>query len=293
MQLGFWRMARITLVGAGLLGLLVLAVFLALAGLMIAEGQGELFVRASVGVVVSATMVWLLGQAARQAGYRATDLLITRWTAAIRDDPPDVAGHLQRAIACAQRREFAKAIAHLDVIIDVDPDEPNAHVGRVNAYIALGQLERVIVHYTEAIELDATDAVAHGARATAYNAAGQFDLAIADATTAIVLAPALYLGYDARGYAYWQRGNFNWLLRVIGIAWILATFGLWRRDRFDWRMPTGTRADHEQAVADFTEALRLNPAARDCYASRAMAYRALGEHAKAAVDEALRAAPLR
>ena len=293
MQLVFWRMARIGLVAACLVGLLVLAVFLVLAGLMIAEGRGELFVRASVGVVVSATMVWLIGHAARQAGYRATDLRIARWATAIRDDPHDVAGHMERAIAHARRREFAKAIAHYDAAIDTDPDTPNAHVGRVNAYTALGQLDRVIAQYTHVIDADPTDALAHAVRATAYNALGRWDRAIADATRAIRLDPGLYLGYDARGYACWRHANRNWLLRALTIAWEMATVPVWRSDRSNRRTPMGSRAANEQAVADFTEALRLNPAARDCYAARAMAYRALGEHAKAAVDEAIRAAPVR
>jgi hypothetical protein len=105
----------------------------------------------------------------------------------------------------------------------------------------------------------------------------------------IRLAPQRFLGHDARGYGYLQRGNFNVIVKLLGIAWMLATLGILRRDRFDWRTPTGTMADFEQAVRDFTEAIRLNPQAWDCYQGRAQAYRALGEPAKAADDEAVAA----
>jgi hypothetical protein len=95
----------------------------------------------------------------------------------------------------------------------------------------------------------------------------------------------LYLGYDARGYGMLQRGNFNVIIKCIAVAWMLATFGFLRREHFSWRTPTGSRADFHQAFDDFTEGLRLNPAAVDCYLGRAQVYRALGEPAKAAADE--------
>lgn len=265
--------------------LLVLANLLVLAGLLIAEGKGDRFVRASIGAIVTATIVWLLGEAARRAKHRMTDLAIARRSAAIGLDPCDVADHWQRGLAHAQCREYASAIAHYDAAIDQDPSEPNVHVGRVNAYASLGQLDRVIAEYTRIIDQDPTDALPRAVRATAYNALGRWDLAIADATEAIRLDPALYLSYDARGYGYLHCGNCHGLLKLIGIVWMLGTLAFLRRDCFDWRTPTGRRADHEQAIADFTVALRLNPAALDCYAGRAMAYRALGEHAKAAADE--------
>jgi Tfp pilus assembly protein PilF len=58
-----------------------------------------------------------------------------------------------------------------------------------------------------------------------------------------------------------------------------------RRDHFSWRTPTGSKADFYQALDDFSEALRLNPTALDCYFGRAQVYRSLGDHAKAAADE--------
>ena len=163
---------------------------------------------------------------------------------------------------------------------------PDAYVGRVNAYGAMGQFERVIADYTETIRLVTNHALAYCARATAFNGIGRFDRSIPDASEAIRLDPHLYLGYDARGYGFVQRGSFNPIVKLVGIAWMLATFGFLRRDHFDWKTPTGSKADFEQAIADFTEAIRLKPTASDCYHGRALAYQALGDHAKAIADEA-------
>ena len=45
------------------------------------------------------------------------------------------------------------------------------------------------------------------------------------------------------------------------------------------------KGDHDKAIADFTEAIRLNQTQPDFYVNRARAYRALGDEAKAASDE--------
>jgi tetratricopeptide (TPR) repeat protein len=274
-----------------LAGLLAGAVFLVLAMFAIADGKPMALVLALSGGVVSLGFAWFFGNGVTTVKRKVNDRIIAQFAEAIRLDPHDHAGHCQRAFAHVQAREFAKAIAHFDAAIRLDPTEPNSYVGRVNAFGALGQWDRVIAEYAEAIRRDPNDALAYCARATAFNGIGRFNRSIPDATEAIRLAPQLYLGYDARGFGYFQRGGFNGLLKLIAIAWMLATFGFMRRGGFDWRTPTGTRADFELAVADFTEALRLNPAAWDCFMGRAQAYRALGEHAKATSDRA-RAAPL-
>jgi tetratricopeptide (TPR) repeat protein len=47
----------------------------------------------------------------------------------------------------------------------------------------------------------------------------------------------------------------------------------------------GEKGDHEKAVADYTEAIRLAPDDPIGYFQRAQAYRALGDEEQAASDE--------
>jgi tetratricopeptide (TPR) repeat protein len=265
--------------------LLSAAIFLVFAYLVFAEGKHTQSVLAFAGGVVSLFSAWLVGKGAANIRRRLNDRVIAETAQAIRFDSLDPIAHNNRGYALAKNGEHARAIAHFDAAIRLNPTIPNPYVGRVNAYGAIGQWDRVIAEYTAAISRNPNNALAYCARATALNGCGRFDRSISDATEAIRLDPRLYLGYDARGYGLLQRGSFNWPLKLIAIAWMAGTLGFLRRDHFDWTTPTGSRADFEQAIADFTEALLLEPAALDCNMGRARAYRALGEHAKAAADE--------
>ena len=283
----FWNVTRIILAMGVVLGLLAGAVFFVFAVLVIAEGKFTQFSIAIGGGVASWFVAWLLGKGVTFIKRSMCDRAVAEHAVAIRLDTLDAIGHHNRGVLCHQKGEYAKAIAHFDAAIRFDPSFPNAYVGRVNAFGALGQWDRVIVEYTEAIQRDPKHALAYCARATAYNGVGRWERSIPDATAAIQLAGDLYLGYDARGFGYLQRGGFNSGIKFIAIVWMIATFAFLRRDHFDWRTPTGSKADFENAIADFTAALQLNPQAWDCHFGRAQAYRALGHREKAAADESM------
>ena len=49
--------------------------------------------------------------------------------------------------------------------------------------------------------------------------------------------------------------------------------------------------DYPRAIADYSEAIRLNPRFANAYSNRALAYEELGDHARAAADHANAAGP--
>ena len=287
----FWKACQIVLGFAVGLVLLVGAVFAVMALLDAKLPDRLLLGRDLVGVLVCGIVAYLLGKVVARARRNAFGLAIAYHASAVSPGLADSTALYNLAMACQQRRQLAQAIALYDVVIRHDPKHAYAYVGRVNAYGAAGQFDRAIADYTEVIRRDPGHALAYAARATAYNGVGRFDRSIPDATEAIRLAPEKFLGYDARGYGYVQRGNYRPGIKAVAILWMVVTFAFLKRDRFDLSTPTGTRADFEQAIADFTEAIRLNPDARDCYHGRAMAYRALGETAKALADQSAAFAP--
>src|SRR5260370_1123789 len=228
----------------------------------------------------SLLFAWLLGRCAGIARRRGNDLAMAEHAEAIRLGPQLEIAHVTLAFVCTRNRDHAGAIAHFEAAIRQDPADANAHVGRVNAYGAMGEYPQMIADYTESIRLDPGNALAYAARATAHNALGQFYHSIPDATEAIRLDPHLHLGYDARGYGLLQRGGYTPLVKLMALAWMLVTFGFLRRDHPAWA-PVGSKDDYAQAIADFTEAIRLHPTALGCYHGSALGYRALGDHARA------------
>jgi TonB family protein len=100
----------------------------------------------------------------------------------------------------------------------------------------------------EAIRLEPDYLVFYGARSSIYQEKGMLDEAIADISKGIEELDSHY-NYSQRGDLYIQTG------------------------------------DYENAVKDFTEAIRLKPEHGDYYSKRAEAYRKLGKNDLAATDE--------
>jgi tetratricopeptide (TPR) repeat protein len=257
-----WRWWALWKVVQGALTAVVFALFLGSAVLLllalttIAEGRYAQVILAFSGCVLGLLLTWLFSQGARQVKRRVNDLAIAGYTATL--PPTDAATHFREGFTCTKKGDYARAIAHYDAALRLDPEFAEAHLARVFAYTALDQLDQVIVEYTAALNIDPTNVLAYCARAAAYNGLSQFDRSLMDAAEVVRLAPHLHLGYAARGYGFLLRGH-----------------------------ATRHVPDYLQAVAEFTEALRINPNAPDCLQGRAWAYRSLGETDLAAADEAL------
>jgi tetratricopeptide (TPR) repeat protein len=214
--------------------------------------------------------------AAGRLVLQATDLVvrgdldgaIAAYSEALRLDPRSTAACLGRGVARSRKGQFAQAIADATEALRIDPRHAPAYRNRGRDHAAAAAWSKAIADFTEAIRLAPDDARAYSDRATILNRLGRHAQAITDATDAIRLDPGLALGHNARGYGHFGRGRQR-------------VFTFWRRGNAEAR-----RADFKQAVADFTEAIRLAPDSWDCFVGRAAAYRALGDLASAARDEA-------
>lgn len=184
----------------------------------------------------------------------------------IRLDPQSAAGYLGRGVICSKLRQFKRAIADYTEAIRLDPRSAPAYRNRGRDLLTTGAVKRAIADFTSAIRLEPNDHQAYCDRATAYNRIARYREALADANEAIRLAPDFFLGHDARGFAYFGLAQG-------------AVFTFWRKGNAARR-----KADFEHAIADFTEAIRLNPNAADCYHGRSLAYNALGDRENAERD---------
>jgi Flp pilus assembly protein TadD len=252
----YWTVFLGNLCGGAGVGFLLGCAFVLLAGRASDFPVVPLCLAVPCGLVGLYFAVFVGKSSAQKAGL---DRILAAQTEALASDAGNPARYFNRAVVhrmkgdCyswpqGRNRQYALALADVEEALRLRPDEPDAHVSRVNLLGAMGHHAWSVADYTAAVQVDPTCAAAYCGRATAFNALRQPDRGLADADAAIRLAPQLYLGHDARGYALLQRG------------------------------------DYHGAAAAFTEALRLNPVALDCYAGRSRAWQALGDHARARAD---------
>jgi tetratricopeptide (TPR) repeat protein len=173
-----------------------------------------------------------------------------------------------------------------------------AYYGRANVYGALGEHEKAIVDYTAAIELWPKHSSPWLFRASSYAALGEDDKAIEDYTRVIALgteegrpvAPLnLAAAYIERAELYKKGRRYEEALADYGEAI--------RRGGPNLSIAYGNRGivhrlmgEPALAMADYDEALRINPDYAEAYNNRGNVYFDLGDYDRAIADydEALR-----
>ena len=161
-------------------------------------------------------------------------------------------------------------------------------------------------------------------RGVAYGDKGDYDKAIADCTEAIRLNPKIATAYCNRGFAYWRRATTtrrsptaprpsgstrNCRRRTTTVALPTREGRLRQGDcRLHRGHPAGSevclgisqpgrayakKGDYDKAIADYTEAIRLDPKNAEAYCNRGHAYEEKGDYDKAIADctEAIRLDP--
>jgi len=143
--------------------------------------------------------------------------------------------------------EYEKAISDFSKSIELNPNEASVYIRRGVAYQAKGEYGQAIAHFTKAIEIDPDNDLAYRNRAVAYLDMRENEKAIFDLNKAIDLKDDYQNTYE--------RG------------WLFACMN-----------------EHDKALADFTELIKMNPNKFDSYYSRGWAYAEKGDYARAIAD---------
>ena len=202
---------------------------------------------------------------------------------------------------CNRAQDPSLAIKACSKLIASHPDDAGAYKQRGRAYSGTGDYDRAIADFDQAIKLARDDAPSYGMRGAAYWLVGDFDRAIADANESIRLAPRDAAGYRVRGLVYVSksesyteaflkslRADFDDVIKTLDAA--IADF-----DEAIKIAPTDEdysgrgylyykKGDFARAVADLTQAIRLNPSSVAAHARRGEVCEARGERAKAIED---------
>ena len=187
------------------------------------------------------------------------DEAIADYKRVIQLDPGRAAAYLNLGWAYDAKREFRKAIDHFNTGIRMvkRPGVVTLH-GRAKTYVKMGEFDKAIADYTRAIEYEPQRLDSYSARATVHLRKGEPEEAVADYTRLIRLDRKNYGAFLCRGIIY--RDTLN---------------------------------DFDKALADFSQAIDLDPVAPVAHVNCGLAYekRGLLEEAIAACSEAIRLAP--
>jgi len=195
-----------------------------------------------------------IGELTRLAEVTPTDAHVYVWRAhclertgdldsAIRDYSKAITLSPNKACYCEGRArvyyakdDWDRAIADLSRVIELVPRNAAAYILRGESHCGKKDYGRGVEDFTKAIGITPEDPVAYANRAVAYLFMGRFDLCIADATVVIEHTPEFF-SYVLRADAFVETRRLD------------------------------------EAIADYTEAIRLRPRDTLGYIRRARAYR--------------------
>ena len=175
---------------------------------------------------------------------------------AIKADPQQPAAYNNRGIAYAAAADYDKAIADYDKAIELTRTYASALNNRGLAYFNNGQKERAIADYDAAIKIE-PDAVRLNNRGNAYASRAQYDRAIQDFDAAVNLDAKYAIAVYNRGNAISPRAT-----PTAPSPTTTRRSGSIRNTRTPTSTaasPTTTRATFDRAIADYDEAIKLEP----------------------------------
>lgn len=163
-------------------------------------------------------------------------------------EPTNDEEYLVRAKNC-NKYDFDCQIKNFNKALELNPQNAVAYKLRGDSYSSKGDDTQAISDYTKAIELDPKFSTAYRNRSTAYLLKREIEKSLLDATKYIELKPDV-----ADGYAH--RGDLN------GI----------------------TLSNYEEAIADYSKAIEINPKNYLYYDRRAKFYRYSEKYEPAIAD---------
>ena len=205
-----------------------------------------------------------------EVGALRAQLADARTATPLSKQPPlaSADAYYNRAGTHYMNHDYEAQLEDLNKAIELDPNMAEAYFMRGNLYAhnlpkEKGGEEKALADYTRCLELKPNDASARWNRANGNAHLRRYDEAIADWTVYI-------------------NGDTDFSLQLEGKTKSIAGAHFWRGRIFQANL-----RDYSSAIADYTEALQLNPNIEDAQRLRGECYEQLGEKEKAQQDFAI------
>jgi tetratricopeptide (TPR) repeat protein len=193
-------------------------------------------------------------------------------------------GHAYRLLG-----QDAKALESLQTALRLDPANALGYYRRAEVYKNLKKYTEALADLSEAIRLDPTNATYLFDRGNWYRfMLKASDKALADCDEALRLDPKFVLAWNFRVSLQEQMGKYERAIDDLGnviryspeTGWPLTKWPFVRRAEYHAKLKA-----HDKALADYAEAIRLDPRDASLYAARAEIYAATGDTARAQADK--------
>ncbi len=163
-------------------------------------------------------------------------------------DPRIIDIYIQRCELFLRSGQFEKALADADRAVKLAPNNAAGYQRRAHAYILSGNYEAALVPINKCLEMDPNDAISLLLKGIIHNRAGDFEEAILALDQASAHAPADIRVYQTRASALFQLSR------------------------------------NQEAIADYTQCLNLQPNDALALLKRGMVYEIIGESRLALAD---------
>jgi Mlc titration factor MtfA (ptsG expression regulator)/regulator of sirC expression with transglutaminase-like and TPR domain len=208
---------------------------------------------------------------------------IAECSTAIRLHPENTDAYRRRADLHFDQGEFSKAVADYGEVLRLDPEDAEAFCDRGAAYAAKGCPSEALADFGRAIRTAPDFPRPYLERAAIHAEKGDRQKALADLSRAIHLDPKDDAAYNQRGLVYCDLGKYDDALRDFNKAIRLFPDC---PDFFANRASVNLgKQAYDKAIADCTTAIGLDPECAEAYRTRALAFKALGNRAKACQDQ--------
>jgi tetratricopeptide (TPR) repeat protein len=192
------------------------------------------------------------------------------------------------------KNDYDRAIQDYDAIIRIDPNRALAFNNRGNGYLRKAQYDRALQDLDQAIRLDPKFPLALVNRAAVHRAKARFDDAIQDCDQAIAINAKFVSAYFGRAASYQEKAvwDFDAYLNQEqytdrAIADYSEAIRLDPNNAAALQRRANIYVDkrqYDRAIADYIEAIRLKPKDGWLFKDRAYAFRFAGQHDHAIAD---------
>jgi tetratricopeptide (TPR) repeat protein len=209
------------------------------------------------------------------------DAAIADFSEAIRLAPKFAVAYANRSRTFLRKREFDRALADADEAIRIDPQHLEGYMRRGYVLREMRNFDGALAAFNRAAEIDPKSPWPPVGRGEIFADKKDYDHAIAEFESAIRLDPTYAIAFSLRAYVYYRKGDLDQALNDVNDAFKHGKAAATYNHR---ALVQHAKREYAEAIADLTEAIRLDPTSSNYYSNRGRTYNAKKEYDWAILD---------